>query len=158
MVLPLISRDMATVLDVCIRALSSREYPNCRASNLFASVAGHGHGKTRLLEELRYEQLKAQGDKILPLAITLDSTAMRLEPYKADIFKQVSEDYVDQVTHCKRLNYAYAIIKRLAGVLYGIDVTELGKIISPSDILPYSHNHDATSALIHTALLPILPS
>ena len=79
--------------------------------SFLATVRGSGGGKTRALEELRWELLGMEG--VLPLAFTYNS-AMELYP-KAEF--GWSTDY--------ELNYAMTVVARLATVFYGVRLAKI---------------------------------
>eukprot|EP00435_Cladocopium_sp_Y103_P069806 s321_g34.t1 len=91
----------------------SAQKPSSKKSFL-ATVRGSGGGKTRALEELRWELL---GEGVLPLAFTYNS-AMELD---FDEFRW---------SNSVKLNYGMAVVARLATVFYGV---RLPKILSLLD-------------------------
>ena len=107
---PLISLDPVKWADVVMQ--QAQLAPGTRAKPLLATVRGMGGGKTRALEEIRWELLQKPG--VLPLAITFNST-MDFNPMELNW----------GTTPC--ISYAFSVITRLASVLYGIS---MGNVIS----------------------------
>ena len=77
-----------------------------------ATLRGSGGGKTRALEEIRWELLGMEG--VLPLAITYNS-AMELD----------AEVELAWSANSNKLNYAMTVVARLAAVFYGKPLDEI---------------------------------
>eukprot|EP00971_Amphidinium_carterae_P338616 6476027-Amphidinium_carterae.1 len=86
------------------------ERPSPRTKEVLATLRGVGGGKTRALEEMRWELLDTDA---VPLAITYNSGM----PFLDVELTTWSKDY--------RINYALGVVARLASVLYGRDLAEM---------------------------------
>lgn len=98
-----------------------------------ATLRGSGGGKTRAVEELRWELLGMEG--VLPLAITYNSA---MELYLKAEFGW-STDY--------ELNYAMTVVARLATVFYGVRLPKILPLLKPGDWASMLKFADADFAL-----------
>ncbi len=99
--------------------------PPSESKGILKVFKGKGGGKTRYLEELRLALLNAKDSKILPLAITFSSSMVLLPKEKYAIDSKSPKN-----------NHAYAIVKRMAGVLYGLSPDDVGtKYINPREVI-----------------------
>ena len=151
--LELVSLNIPSIMEQCKAALECK--PGFRSAKLLAIVRGQGGGKTRCLEELRLALLNEITEEesgsnergILPLAITFNSN-MALGKGEISLLQGAPTELANL-----QLNYAYAIVKRLAGVLYGRDFADIGnKFIRPALIEPYCEASRVEVVLIRAFL------
>eukprot|EP00457_Paulinella_chromatophora_P003010 gb/GEZN01003015.1/.p1 GENE.gb/GEZN01003015.1/~~gb/GEZN01003015.1/.p1 ORF type:complete len:689 (+),score=86.12 gb/GEZN01003015.1/:102-2168(+) len=120
---PIITLEPSYWADVVME--QAQEAPDIRWKPFLATVRGMGGGKTRALEEIRFELLGRPG--VLPLAFTFNTT-MDFDPAE---FMWSSEP---------RVCYALSVVARLAAVFYGLPMPSVRKLLKPNS--PWGEGKD----------------
>jgi hypothetical protein len=109
-----ITSNAAEVADEAMRIAELE--PDTRSKPVLGLVKGTGGGKTRALEEIRYELLAKDG--VLPLAFTFNSN-MNFSPKVEFAW---STDY--------EVCYALSVVSRLLAVFYGMELANVQSILT----------------------------